>query len=60
MLAKWRAPSDTRAPYSPNFPISERATWDMKSEAEVALAIAVKEMTDGRVFATEYLPSLEN
>ena len=60
MPAKWRAPSNTRAPYPPNLPISECAMWDMKSEAEIKLAIAVKEMTEGRVFATDYIPPLRN
>ena len=60
MLAKWKVPSDTWAPYPPNLLISKRATWDMKSEAEVKLAIAVKEMTNRRVFAMDYLPPLGN
>ena len=53
MIEKWRAPSDTHAPYTPNFPVGERATWDFKSEAEVALAHKVKMMNEEKCFLTE-------
>ena len=42
MLAEWRAPRETRAPYPDDLPISERTTWDLKSEAEVNLAKKIR------------------
>ena len=44
MSVPWRAPSETRAPYPEDPPINERAIWDAKSEAEVALATKLKKM----------------
>ena len=38
----WRASSKTRAPYPDDLPISERALWDLKSNAEVTLARKLK------------------
>ena len=60
MKEKWRAPSNTQAPYPPNLPNSERTTWDMKSEAEVQLDVTVKEMTLGPVFSTDGLSEFGN
>ena len=44
MPAPWQAPSKTCTPYPEDLPISERAIWDAKSEAEVALATKLKIM----------------
>ena len=60
MIEKWRAPSDTRAPYPPNLPIGEHTTWDLKSEAEVALAHMVKIVNEVECVPTEALTPLGN
>ena len=52
MGARWRAPSNTRAPYPQDHPTSKRALWDLKSEAEVALARKVK-IINMRLFLIE-------
>ena len=52
MGARWRAPSDTHAPYPANLPKSEQATWDLKSEAEVDLARKL-EIINNQCFLTE-------
>ena len=60
MIEKWRVPSDTRAPYPPNFTIGEHTTWDMKSEAKVSLAHTVKMMNEVDFFHTGELTPLGN
>ena len=42
MRARWRALSKNHAPYPANLPQNKRATWDLKSEAEVTLARKLK------------------
>ena len=50
--ARWWSPSKTCAPYLADLPQSERAMWDLKSEAEVALARKLK-IINLRTFLTE-------
>ena len=42
ITAPWRAPSNTHAPYPEDLPVSERAIWDVKSEAKVELATKLR------------------
>ena len=49
ITAPWRVPSGTRAPYPEDLPISKRAIWDAKSEAEVELATKLRALNEAFV-----------